>query len=81
MTASRPARASQHRGAGHRVRMVRELTRVAAERVWREAGIPPRLLAMYERGVVPIRADHLAALAHCLDIPPAWLVADGEAAP
>ncbi len=77
----KPSCVQQHRGTGHRLRMVRELTRVAPDRVWREAGIPPRLLDMYERGAVPIRSDHLEALAHCLDIPPAWLIAEGEGVP
>jgi len=77
----KPSRVDQRQSTGHRLKMVRELTRVAADRVWREAGIPPRLLDMYERGAVPIRSDHLAALAHCLDIPPTWLIADGEALP
>jgi len=43
-----PSRVEQPRGAGHRLKMVRELTRVAPDRVWREAGIPPRLLDMYD---------------------------------
>lgn len=76
-----PSRVEQPRGTGQRLKMVRELTRVAPDRVWREAGIPPRLLDMYERGAVPIRSEHLAALAHCLDIPPTWLIAEGEAVP
>ena len=77
MNASRPAREDPDRGAGHRLKLAREMTRVAADRVWREAGIPPRLLEMYERGAVPIRADHLATLAHCLDIPLSWLRDEG----
>lgn len=57
----------------HRVRLARELARLPPERVWREVGIPPRLLDMYERGVLPIRPDHLAGLAACLDVPQTWL--------
>ena len=56
--------------AGNRLRAARDNAGLGPDRVWREAGIPPRLLEMYERGVVPIRTEHAAALARCLDHAP-----------
>ena len=73
MQASRLACNARDRALAHRLKLAREMTRIAADRVWREAGIPPRLLDMYERGAIPVRPAHLEALAHCLDVPLAWL--------
>lgn len=78
MKPNRPDRDEYDRGTGHRLKMAREMTRLGPDRAWREAGIPPRLLEMYERGTIPIRTEHLAALAHCMDIPLSWLSAEGE---
>lgn len=77
----RPDREEYDRGTGHRLKMAREMTRLGPDRAWREAGVAPRLLEMYERGIVPIPIEHLAALARCMDVPLSWLSAEGELSP
>lgn len=77
----RPDREERDRRTGHRLKMAREMTRLGPDRAWREAGVAPRLLEMYEQGIVPISIEHLAALSRCMDIPLAWLSAEGELNP
>jgi transcriptional regulator with XRE-family HTH domain len=54
---------------GHRVKAIREFSAVSAARIWRDVGIAPRLLELYEAGFFPISAEHLRGLARTLDVP------------